>query len=111
MTPDQIRIVVEQEYKELISAELPSGLGWSFFLGAPQRGPKSNRILRVSQSNSSDKTKMKLAATARLRTLSVFNSPVNSSWEFDFIDGLSSLKEHIESELKVYRAYLDDVAQ
>jgi hypothetical protein len=111
MTPDQIKNVIEKEYKELTFAELPSGLGWSFFLGAPQRGRKSNRILWVSQSSSSDKTKMKLSATAGLRTLSEFNSPGTSSWEFDFVDGVSSLKKHVESELKAYRAYLEDAAR
>lgn len=105
MTPDEIRIFIEHEFKELTPAELPSGVGWSFFLGAPQRGPNSNRILRAKRLRPDGKTKLKLAVSARLSKPAESLAPDMPSFEFDFVDGANNLKKHIENELKVYRAH------
>jgi hypothetical protein len=109
MSPEEIRIFIKHEFNELIPDELPSGVGWSFFLGVPRRGRNSNRILRASRSSPGGVTKLKLAASARLHPPQESDASDTAPVEFDFVGSATDLRKHIENELRIYNSYLDQM--
>lgn len=92
MTPDQIHSFIQSHYPQLIADARNNPDGWSFFLGHPQRGPNSNRILRAVAHGAD--TQLKLAVSSRLS-----GQPVEST----FAGTESELAELIDRELQRYQ--------
>lgn len=66
MSPDQVRTIIESNFPMLIAEERKGPDGYSFFLGAPRRGPDSNRIIRAVQRSENGPVQLKFAISSRI---------------------------------------------
>lgn len=93
MSPDEIRSFLHLEYPALVAEPRTNPDGWSFFLGPAQRGAGSNRILRAVRHTPQGVTRLKLAVSSRQ----------GEDREIDFNGSESELREHVETELRLFR--------
>lgn len=94
MSPDEILTALGQSHKELVAKKRRNPDGWSFFLGQPRGGTKSNRILRATRSNASAVTQLKLAVSSRHHS---------KTREVRFSGDATALRKLVESELQIFR--------
>jgi hypothetical protein len=92
MSPDEIKLFLSQNYPELIAEQRRNPDGWSFFLGPPQRGIHSNRILRACRRNDQSVTRLKLAVSSRR----------GKALEIGFQGGKAELRKLIEKEMHLF---------
>jgi len=96
MSPNEIRAVLNQSHRELVAVERHNPDGWSFFLGQPRSGIKSNRILRATRSGPGAVTQLKLAVSSR------------HNWKekkLRFSGDAAALRVLVDSELQLYREH------
>lgn len=96
MSPNEIRAALGQSHEELVAVERHNPNGWSFFLGQPRGGIKSNRILRATRSSAGAITQLKLAVSSRhhLKEMTV-----------RFGGDAEALRRLVESELQLFRRH------
>lgn len=92
MTPDEIRAFLARAFPLFHAEHRSNPDGWSFFLGLPDRGRSSNRILRATRSSPRAITKLKLAVSSR----------EGPEYEIDFEGGKAQLRALVEQELALY---------
>lgn len=96
MTPDQINRYIETAFPELVAQQRSAPDGWAFFLGAPQRGPRPNRIARALRHGPDSVTKLKLAVTCRMN---------GKDEEIDFHGNEEDLRRQLATEIALFRAH------
>ena len=92
MSPDEIRAALAKHYPQLKAERRHNPKGWSFFLGTPRGGTKSNRIIRATRSSANAVTRLKLSVSSRLQSTNV---------EKQFAAGLSELRQFVDAEIKL----------
>jgi len=67
VSPDEIHRALARHYPRLVAQRRKNPDGWAFYLDPPQKGAKSNRIIRVTRSSPNAVTCLKLAVSSRRR--------------------------------------------
>ncbi len=93
MTLDEIRNTLAQYCSDLVVVERKDGL--SFYLDPPQKGIRSNRIIRVSRSSPNAVTRLKLAVSSRL----------GDEVEIEFTGDESALRERVQQEMRLFEKH------
>jgi hypothetical protein len=96
MSPNEIRAAPGQSHGELVVVERHNPDGWSFFLGQPRSGTKSNRILRATRSSAGAVTQIKMAVSSR---------HYSKEKKVRFGGNADALRKLVESEVRLYRKH------
>jgi hypothetical protein len=97
MSPDQIRVFVQQSYPVLTWEPRSSPTGWSFFHGPKRGSTQANRIFRVTRSSPAAPTKLKLAITSRL----------TEDLDLSFGGNEEDLRYLIDRELRLWNTHFE----
>ena len=94
MSPDQIKSVLAKHIPERSPEPRKNPDGWSFYLGAPIRGTKTNRIVRATRSRKSSVTRLKLCVSSLIARKDV---------ELEFGGSVANLLDLVAVEVKLYQ--------
>jgi hypothetical protein len=94
MSPDEIHSFLSEHYPKLHAVRRHNPDGWSFFLGAPQTGSNSNRIIRATRSGQNATTRLKLAVTSRHKA---------TQQERGFSGDHAALRSLVDTELQLFK--------
>ena len=96
MSPDEIRSFLSRHYPQLHAERRQNPDGWAFFLGAPLRGSKSNRIVRATRSRPNAITRLKRSVSSRHKSKEV---------EQRFSGDTAALRNLVEAEIKLFKTF------
>jgi hypothetical protein len=91
VNPDKIRQAIARRYPSLVAEQRKDG--WAFYLSPPQKGARSNRIIRVSRSSPTSVTRLKLAVSSR---------HCAQEAGIEFTGDESALRKHVDHELQLF---------
>ena len=96
MSPDEIHRALARHYPSLVAQRRKNPSGWAFYLYPPQKGVKSNRIIRATRSSPDAETRVKLAVSSRRGT---------NDAEFAFAGDVTSLRKYVDKELHLFEKH------
>ena len=96
MSPNEIRQALARSYPGLVAARRTNPDGWAFYLGSPQKGAKSNRIVRATRSSPNAVTRLKWAVSSRHRAKKI---------EVEFDGDEVALRGRLDEELDLFEKH------